>query len=146
MNERPKHPADGVSRRRILGLSCLACAGAAGCGQPGGSQPTGPIAAGKVKDVPVGTFRVMGEIVLARDAGGLYAMSAICTHAGCPTRTTAAGLYCPCHGSYFDHDGQVTRGPARASLPHFQIDVSTEGLITVQASAIVAPETRLQPA
>jgi Rieske Fe-S protein len=139
----PALPIEGISRRRILSLSCLACAGAAGCGQPGGQQPTGPIAAGNVKDVPVGTFRVMGEIVIARDAGGLYAMSAICTHAGCPTRVTNAGLFCPCHGSIFDQDGQVTRGPARASLPHFQVEVDAAGAITVQASMIVSPDTRV---
>jgi Rieske Fe-S protein len=142
----PAQASHGVSRRSILGLGCLACAGAAACGRPGGEQPTGPIAAGNVRDVPVGTFRVMGEIVIARDGGGLYAMSAICTHAGCPTRATSAGLFCPCHGSIFDRDGQVTRGPARAPLPHFQIDLGPDGSITVQASEPVSVETRVQPA
>jgi Rieske Fe-S protein len=141
----PARPMDGISRRYILGLGCVACAGAAGCGRAGGDQPSGPIAAGNVKDVPLGTFRVMGEIVIARDGGGLYAMSAVCTHAGCPTRATSAGLFCPCHGSIFDRDGQVTRGPARASLPHFQIDLGPDGSITVQASMPVSAETRLLP-
>jgi len=140
----PAQRSDGISRRYILGLGCVACAGMAACGR-GGEQPSGPIAAGNVKDVPVGTFRVMGEIVIARDGGGLYAMSAVCTHAGCPTRTTSAGLFCPCHGSIFDRDGQVTRGPARAPLPHFQIDLGADGSITVQASQHVSPETRIQP-
>jgi Rieske Fe-S protein len=109
---------------------------------PGGSQPSGPIAAGNLKDLPPGTFRVMGEIAIARDSGGVYAMSAICTHAGCPTKVSGPGLFCPCHGSRFDENGQVTRGPARAPLPHFQVDIAADGTITVQASTVVGADAR----
>jgi cytochrome b6-f complex iron-sulfur subunit len=84
----------------------------------------------------------MGEIAIAHDSGGIYAMSAICTHAGCPTKVSGAGLFCPCHGSRFDENGNVTHGPARASLPHYQVDIAADGAITVQASTVVAAEMR----
>jgi Rieske Fe-S protein len=134
--------APGVSRRGVLRLACAVSAGAAACANPSVSEPTGPIAAGNVKDLPSGSFRVMGEVALGRDAGGVYAMSAVCTHAGCPTVVNGAGLYCPCHGSIFDHDGNVTRGPARRALPHYQVDIAADGAITVQASMVVAADTR----
>ena len=143
MNPAATLPCQALSRRGLLRLACAVGAGASACGMPGASSPSGPIAAGNVKDLPSGTFRVMGEVVVAHDAGGIYAMSAICTHAGCPTRPSGSGLFCPCHGSVFDPNGNVTRGPARAPLPHFKVELGSDGTITVQASEIVAPDTRL---
>jgi Rieske Fe-S protein len=142
MNDGPARPCQGLTRRAVFHLACAA--GAAGCMTPGGSQPTGPIAAGNIKDLPAMSFRVMGDIVLSRDGAGIYAMSAVCTHAGCPTRAVSAGLFCPCHGSVFDQNGNVTRGPARAPMPHFLVEIAAGGAITVQASMIVPAETRLQ--
>ena len=52
------------------------------------------------------------NVVIGLDSNGVYAMSAICTHAGCVlddnAQTIAAGLSCPCHGSTFDGNGKVT--------------------------------------
>lgn len=47
-----------------------------------------------------------------------HAISAVCTHLGCIVGWDAdAGEFaCPCHGSRFDADGEVTRGPAGRSL------------------------------
>jgi Rieske Fe-S protein len=145
MNDEAPRPCPGLTRRGIFRLACAASAGAVACMGPGGNQPTGPIAAGNIKDLPPSTFRVMGDVVLARDAAGIYAMSAVCTHAGCATRASGGGLFCPCHGSLFDQDGNVTRGPARSPLPHFQVDLAPDGAITVQASTIVSAATRLPP-
>jgi Rieske Fe-S protein len=119
--------------------------GDAGCGAQGRDQPTGPIAAGNVSDLPAGSFRVMGDLVLARDDGGIYAMSAICTHQGCPTQANSAGgLSCPCHGARFDHDGNVLAGPARSPLPHFAVELAADGAITVQASDLVSMDARMK--
>ena len=89
---------------------------------------------------------VMGNVVLGRDANGVYAMSGVCTHAGCllgdSNRTIAAGLYCPCHGSAFDGDGNVTQGPARAPLQHYQVTIATDGSITVDGSQPVGASVR----
>jgi Rieske Fe-S protein len=109
------------------------------------SPPTGPVAAGNVSDTTVGSLRaVPGEAVfLGRDADGLYAVSAACTHAGCMlSATRSSELSCPCHGSLFDANGAVIRGPAQTPLPHFQVEVAADGSITIQGGQEVSAETR----
>jgi cytochrome b6-f complex iron-sulfur subunit len=113
------------------------------------SPPTGPVSAGNVSQTTVGQLTaVSGEAVfLGRDADGLYAVSAACTHAGCMLNATHASagaeqLSCPCHGSVFDANGAVLRGPAGTPLPHFQVDVATDGTITIQGGQEVSAETR----
>ncbi len=117
-----------------------------GCGQQTGSPPTGPVSAGNMSALTVGAMVVMSNIVVARDAGGVYAMSAVCTHAGCllddGSRTVTAGLSCPCHGSAFDGNGNVTRGPARASLQHYAVTIAADGSITVDGSQPVSESAR----
>lgn len=86
-------------------------------------------------------------VILARDSGGLYARSGICTHACCivslcdsaacgkltpsPVACQATkivepdpadGIVCPCHGSRFSlSDGSVVKGPARMPLPAYEV-------------------------
>merc|ERR1719265_1425685 len=47
-----------------------------------------------------------------------YAINAVCTHLGCvvPWNAVAKQFQCPCHGSRYDTDGKVVRGPAPLSL------------------------------
>lgn len=148
----PKHVGQqqqGIDRRTILR------AGAAGsvmvvvlpfaCGPGGGSPPSGPILAGKISDITVGTLKVINNAVLARDSGGLYAMSSICTHQGCAVLASGAataGLNCPCHGSAFDQNGAVTHGPAPSPLEHYQVDLASNGAITIRGEITVASTTR----
>jgi cytochrome b6-f complex iron-sulfur subunit len=91
-------------------------------------------------------MRVVSNVVVARDTDGIYAMSAVCTHAGClvddMAATIAAGLYCPCHGSAFDGEGIVTRGPAPLALQHYVVTIAADGSITVDGSQPVAASTR----
>lgn len=138
-----------LNRRKLLrfagGSVGLAVIGA-GCGNPTGSPPTGPVSAGNVSALGVGTMLVMSNVVVARDASGVYAMSGVCTHAGCllgdQAGTIAGGLGCPCHGSTFDGDGKVTAGPARAALQHYQVTIAADGSLTVDGSQPVAANTR----
>jgi cytochrome b6-f complex iron-sulfur subunit len=144
--------AGTLNRRRLLSLAGtstgLMILGAAlpACGNATGSAPTGPVVAGNVSALAVGAMMVTSNVVVARDAGGVYAMSAICTHAGCflddNSGTIAAGLYCPCHGSAFDGDGIVTRGPARSPLQHYAVTIAADGAITVDGSQRVADSVR----
>jgi cytochrome b6-f complex iron-sulfur subunit len=137
-----------LDRRSVLRLAGLAVigAGAPGCGNQMGVPPTGPVAGGNTSALAVGGLVVMGNVVVGRDENGVYAMSAVCTHAGCllgdTTRTIAAGLSCPCHGSTFDGDGNVTRGPAGVSLQHYQVTIATDGSITVDGAQPVAASAR----
>jgi nitrite reductase/ring-hydroxylating ferredoxin subunit len=141
-----------MDRRELL-VMVGATAGAAAavialpaCGPVTGSPPTGTVSVGNLSALPVGGMLVMSNVVVARDAGGVYAMSAVCTHAGClldeSSQTIAAGLSCPCHGSAFDGNGNVTRGPARAPLQHYAVTVAADGSLSVDGSQPVSASTR----
>jgi cytochrome b6-f complex iron-sulfur subunit len=121
-------------------------AGVAGCAHPTGSPPTGPVPAGNISELAVGALLVSSNVVVGRDAVGLYAMSAVCTHAGCllpeGEGTIAAGLGCPCHGSTFNGVGDVTRGPASRPLQHYAVAVAADGSLTVDGGQPVEPGTR----
>ena len=47
-----------------------------------------------------------------------FAINAVCTHLGCvvPWNIAALKYQCPCHGSQYDSNGKVVRGPAPLSL------------------------------
>jgi cytochrome b6-f complex iron-sulfur subunit len=121
---------DCLSRRAFLTKSTLAVAGVAaltaGCGdgQIGGVGATGPLPTGltlKVSTVPalatvgVLTFHPTDlRVAIKRtSAASFLALSTTCTHEG--TRidivNNALSFECPNHGSRFDSDGNVTRGP-----------------------------------
>jgi Rieske Fe-S protein len=56
-------------------------------------------------------------IVIRSPDGALFALSAVCTHAGCQLEYTRQALTCPCHSSTFDiRTGAPERGPARRPL------------------------------
>ena len=139
------------SRRFVLTtssqlLSCAALARfGAGCG-----DPPGPRAAGNVADLVEGELVTMDGFVVGRDAGGVYAMTAVCTHLSCDISSTGtvsnAGLSCSCHGSTFDPNGVVTNGPATANLDHFLVEIDSDGNLTVDTSATVEAAERLDPA
>jgi Rieske Fe-S protein len=141
----------GLARRAFLhggARGVLALAMIPACGNPTVSPPSGPVEGGNLADLPVGTLRVIGGegVVIGRDAQGVYAMSASCTHAGCLLAAAgggpAAGLSCSCHGSRFDENGAVTRGPAATPLPHYRVDVASDGTLTIQGAAPVAADAR----
>jgi nitrite reductase/ring-hydroxylating ferredoxin subunit len=119
-----------------------------GCGSGGSEESDGSVNVGNIKDVPIGHFAgVPGkQLVLARDTDGLYALSTVCTHLGCDMaekgKISASGLECACHGSRFSLAGAVLAGPATKPLPHFKVDLATDGAITVQAGTIVANAVR----
>ncbi len=64
-------------------------------------------------------------VALYRDADGVYAVSLTCTHLGCIVKKSPEGFECPCHGSRFAADGEVTKGPAPQPLPW--VEVSGKG-------------------
>jgi thiosulfate dehydrogenase (quinone) large subunit len=57
------------------------------------------------------------------------AFLAACTHQGCPIAPAGPGFRCPCHGSTFDGNGQVTGGPATKPLNNVPVQV-VDGQVT----------------
>jgi cytochrome b6-f complex iron-sulfur subunit len=70
------------------------------------------------------------RLALLRDDRGLYALSLICTHLGCTVIVSAHELSCPCHGSLFDRQGRVLKGPADRPLGRLQV-AEREGHVEV---------------
>lgn len=119
--------------------------GGAATGQAGSAPlPDGPIAAGNVSGVAVGSLSIVARsFLLGRDAKGLYAMSLQCTHQGCAVvQQSGNQLLCPCHKSVFDSNGAVLVGPAKLPLPHFAVTVDAGGNITVDMYAQVGVNVR----
>jgi Rieske Fe-S protein len=96
----------------------------------GGPAPAAKAIA-KTSDVPVGSGVIVGEVVVTQPSAGVFkGFSAKCTHKGCTVDKVADGtIDCPCHGSKFNLDGTVAKGPAQEPL-------ATEN-VTVQGDSIV---------
>ena len=139
---------DCLSRRAFLTKGTLAVAGAAalvtGCGDGdiGGAGTTGPLPGAltlKVSTVPalatVGqlAFHPADARVAIKRTGptSFLALSTTCTHEGTRINivNTAVSFECPNHGSRFDSDGNVTRGPNApgtvSKLPTFATSYNT---------------------
>ena len=124
-----------ISRRRALvstGIT-LAAGAIAGCATygkpPAATAPgadTGTVepeslaaqAIASTTDVPVGSALIVDDVVITQPAQGQFkAFSAVCTHAGCTVaEVLGASINCPCHGSSFNLDGTVAKGPANRPL------------------------------
>jgi Rieske Fe-S protein len=144
-----------LGRRGFLSLLGAGGAAAAGTALPGcapGNEPApsvsvpAPDAAGRI------VFRLVdfpeldrpGGAVIARSPGvepllvvrtpdgGVRALSATCTHLGCPLGYQVPEIVCPCHQSRFALDGAVLKPPARAALETVPaaLDPAT-GLVTL---------------
>jgi len=61
-------------------------------------------------------------VIVAQVSAGKYvAFSGSCTHACCTVSFTGSEFACPCHGSTYDTNGDVTGGPAPAPLPKLEV-------------------------
>jgi Rieske Fe-S protein len=143
-------------RRRICQGAALLLAGAAleACGggaQAGSDMSCGEPACGATAfsvgvtaaDVAVGDARSIqmpqAHVFLCRDANGVYAMDAGCTHLGCDVMfvSQAAGFHCPCHGATYDYNGQHATAPAPTPLAHYAVCAAPSGTLSVDANQVV---------
>ena len=121
------------------------------CGPvPGDSAVIGQVPAGTPDELGVGELRVIPGTAgaIARDAGGIYAMSLICTHANCDMTkngsVSSSEIDCACHGSRFDANGAVLRGPARQPLEHYAVTLDDTGQLIVDGNRVVGASVRLK--
>jgi len=131
-----------VNRRTFLFLSATFATGCATV--PGGANFSSGNAERVVNAGPGGQyladgiyprFRDLGFFIVRRGAN-LSAFSAICTHKHCKLEAEPDKIfYCPCHGSTFNLDGIVTKGPARRNLPVFEMSTDENGNLLVKIPA-----------
>ena len=150
-----RHPQP-IPRRDFLGqlgsTTCLAALGLAGVGvlrlpYPGVTpEEATRVKIGPPEDIVEGVPFWVGKVkaFVFRQGGELYAISAVCTHLGCIVKPTDHGFACPCHGTVFDAEGRVKEGPAPSPLPWMALEVSSSGILTVDASEQVDIGTRLE--
>ena len=88
---------------------------------------------GPETDYAVGSHTIRPEIpaVVFRDETGFGALSLVCTHLGCTVENKGEGFTCPCHGSRFDPNGKVVRGPAEKPLRPLRIEIKSDDRVHV---------------
>ncbi len=115
----------------------------------GGGACSGKVNAGPAASIAMGTAKYLSgtgyKLFACRDGGGLFALSAICTHSGCTNTFRAPNMdfYCSCHGSDFSFTGAVLRGPAVSPLVHYACCLDGSGNLLVDSTKTVASTTRI---
>jgi nitrite reductase/ring-hydroxylating ferredoxin subunit len=88
---------------------------------------------GQVKIIEVNTAKNQyPSFSFSRLGGKIYAVSIICTHAGCKVVAEKTELICNCHMSYFSpYDGAAQSGPARLPLTRYEV-IERDGKIYIK--------------
>ena len=69
--------------------------------------------------------------VLALGNRRFAALSPICTHLGCTVEIEEGRLVCPCHGSNYDREGRVLRGPAERALDRYRAELTADDVLVI---------------
>jgi len=134
-----------IPRRDFLGVAGLWSAGIAIFGSVAGMaqlpkprvlpEASGMVKIGPASAYPAGTVKVFSDhrIRVISTPAGVAAISLICTHLGCTVEPNKDGFLCPCHGSYFDADGNVTHSPAVNSLHSMRVEITAENMVVLHS-------------
>jgi len=132
-----------LSRREFLRLASNSLLGLSGALGLGGlfrflsfdmdPQPPSEYDLGPATDFPTGSRTLLMHIpaVLIHNDEGWLAFSLVCTHLGCTVEAKDKGFECPCHGSKYDAQGQVSRGPSIKSLRRLRVEVNEAGNVVL---------------
>jgi nitrite reductase/ring-hydroxylating ferredoxin subunit len=108
-------------------------------------EPSARFPVGRPDQYPPGvTFLPDRSLFIGNGSDGFYAISSTCPHLGCTVRSVAKGFSCPCHGSLFDANGQVTSGPSPRPLSWFGLNLSPRGELVVDLQRVVEPAYRFK--
>lgn len=69
--------------------------------------------------------------LIIREHGRVRAIDLACTHLGCTVEAKPDGFVCPCHGSCYNSDGEVTEGPAQTALSALKVEQTSDGRLIV---------------
>jgi cytochrome b6-f complex iron-sulfur subunit len=69
------------------------------------------------------------EVLLVREGEQVRALDLTCTHQGCAVAKRRDQLVCPCHGSRFDLQGAVLRGPATERLATYPVERDGDSVV-----------------
>jgi cytochrome b6-f complex iron-sulfur subunit len=91
-------------------------------------QPKTEFDLGSVADYPISSRTLLPDVpaLLIHTEAGFSALSLACPHLGCTVEDKPDGLICPCHGSRFDVNGAVLRGPARQDLHTLRVEITPD--------------------
>lgn len=86
-----------------------------------------------------------GEVVYGSQAAwpgmeaGILALYQKCVHLGCrvPSCDTSKWFECACHGSQYNMVGERKGGPAPRGLDRFAMEVSSDGVLTVNTGMVI---------
>jgi len=164
-----------MQRRTLMNLVVVAAAGVpasvllggyllyfvpAGGGGGGGAQTCGdeqsnPVSLAKWvkshkpndRDLVQGLNGDVTYLVSTEDGIKDFAISAVCTHLGCvvPWVRASNKFCCPCHGSQYDENGKVVRGPAPLSLALAHTVIQADGNVAVSPWTETDFRTGLKP-
>ena len=98
--------------------------------------------AGTLEEFSPGSVTLIAEnstFIVRNEDGGIYAISAVCTHLGCLTRWNehSGEIACPCHGTKFSKTGIVLEGPSAKTLPRFAVSLNEKNEIIVDKAVLV---------
>jgi cytochrome b6-f complex iron-sulfur subunit len=137
MKARPLSRRDFLKQARMIVLAACGVLGVGGLlrfldtrTQP---DPQTDFDAGPADGFAEGSRTLLPNVpaVLIKNPDGFIALSLVCTHLGCTVESQPGGFACPCHGSHFDPQGKVTRGPAEKPLRLLRTQVSSDGHLHV---------------
>jgi Rieske Fe-S protein len=135
-------------REFVTTCACLMAGGLVSACASLAARPV-PITDGRVRIVlaehpelsrPEGSLKILPQgatdplYVLRLDDGQFAVISPICTHQGCTVDIQGPRLVCPCHGSTYDREGRVLRGPAERSLTRATVAASN-GVLVIEVPA-----------
>lgn len=140
------------NRREFIRQSGAACAAIAGlgflatlesCKGPASAMATSFDKASNKISLPLSSFGTRNQLVVEGPGGDyqifllkkseteITAVQLKCTHRGHWVNMEAAKLHCNLHGSEYDFDGNVTKGPAAFPLKRYPVSIENG---TVQIS------------
>jgi len=140
-----------MNRESFLKLSCTGCMlGAAGlisvtellsCAAPESLKTSKAVLNQHMLHVPLSNLNAQGltivrasgmdyDIAVRKEEGNTFlAMELRCTHFNNPLQAAGSHFHCDLHGSEFDAQGAVIKGPASLALQHLPWSISGEQLI-----------------